>query len=79
MFSEAVASAVKNSDSVGVSLGVTDSGRDICWMNTFSHGLALSHAWKAGAQTLLLRRQIEAMEDGGVVVVDTCAVTTATE
>lgn len=29
---------------------------------------ALPHAWKAGPQTLLLRRQLEAMEDGGVVV-----------
>jgi len=28
----------------------------------------LPHAWKAGEQTLLLRRQIEAMKDGGVVV-----------
>lgn len=28
----------------------------------------LPHAWKAGAQTALLRRQLEAMEDGGVVV-----------
>lgn len=27
------------------------------------------HAWKAGAQTLLLRRQLEAMPDGGVVIV----------
>ncbi len=27
----------------------------------------MPHAWKAGEQTLLLRRQIEAMEDGGVV------------
>ncbi|MEO0036466.1 MAG: hypothetical protein RLZZ501_2489 [Pseudomonadota bacterium] len=26
------------------------------------------HAWKAGPQTLLLRRQLEALEDGGVVV-----------
>lgn len=26
------------------------------------------HAWKAGAQTLLLRRQLEAMDDGGLVV-----------
>ncbi len=30
---------------------------------------ALPHAWKAGAQTELLRRQLEAMEDGGTVVV----------
>lgn len=28
----------------------------------------IPHAWKAGAQTLLLRRQLEAMADGGVVV-----------
>lgn len=28
----------------------------------------MPHAWKAGPQTLLLRRQLEAMEDGGVVV-----------
>ncbi len=27
------------------------------------------HAWKAGAQTALLRRQLEAMPDGGVVIV----------
>ena len=29
----------------------------------------MPHAWKAGAQTLLLRRQLEAMEDGGVAVI----------
>jgi sulfide dehydrogenase [flavocytochrome c] flavoprotein chain len=29
----------------------------------------MPHAWKAGAQTLLLRRQLEAMADGGVVVI----------
>jgi sulfide dehydrogenase [flavocytochrome c] flavoprotein chain len=29
----------------------------------------MPHAWKAGEQTLLLRRQIEAMEDGGTVVI----------
>jgi NADPH-dependent 2,4-dienoyl-CoA reductase/sulfur reductase-like enzyme len=27
----------------------------------------MPHAWKAGAQTMLLRKQLEAMEDGGVV------------
>ena len=30
--------------------------------------LKMPHAWKAGEQTMLLRRQIEAMEDGGMVV-----------
>jgi sulfide dehydrogenase [flavocytochrome c] flavoprotein subunit len=29
----------------------------------------MPHAWKAGAQTALLRRQLEAMDDGGVVVI----------
>src|SRR5439155_232008 len=29
----------------------------------------MPHAWKAGEQTLLLKRQLEAMKDGGVVVV----------
>ncbi|WP_207485951.1 NAD(P)/FAD-dependent oxidoreductase [Arenibaculum pallidiluteum] len=29
---------------------------------------AMPHAWKAGEQTLLLRRKLEAMEDGGVFV-----------
>jgi NADPH-dependent 2,4-dienoyl-CoA reductase/sulfur reductase-like enzyme len=29
----------------------------------------MPHAWKAGAQTLLLRRQLEAMADGGVVAI----------
>jgi len=29
----------------------------------------IPHAWKAGAQTQLLRRQLEAMADGGVVVI----------
>jgi sulfide dehydrogenase [flavocytochrome c] flavoprotein subunit len=29
---------------------------------------AMPHAWKAGEQTLLLKRQLEALEDGGTVV-----------
>jgi sulfide dehydrogenase [flavocytochrome c] flavoprotein subunit len=29
----------------------------------------MPHAWKAGAQTLLLRRQLEAMPDGGLVII----------
>jgi NADPH-dependent 2,4-dienoyl-CoA reductase/sulfur reductase-like enzyme len=29
----------------------------------------MPHAWKAGDQTLLLRRQLETMEDGGLVVI----------
>jgi NADPH-dependent 2,4-dienoyl-CoA reductase/sulfur reductase-like enzyme len=33
----------------------------------------MPHAWKAGEQTLLLRRQLEAMPDGGTVVISACA------
>src|ERR1700742_3992684 len=29
--------------------------------------LKMPHAWKAGEQTLLLRKQLEAMEDGGTI------------
>ena len=29
----------------------------------------MPHAWKAGEQTLLLKRQLEAMDDGGLVVI----------
>lgn len=31
----------------------------------------MPHAWKAGPQTVLLRKQIEAMKDGGTVVIST--------
>jgi sulfide dehydrogenase [flavocytochrome c] flavoprotein subunit len=31
----------------------------------------LPHAWKAGEQTRILRSQLEAMEDGGVVIIST--------
>ncbi len=31
--------------------------------------MVFPHAWQAGSQTLLLRRQLEAMEDGGLVVI----------
>jgi NADPH-dependent 2,4-dienoyl-CoA reductase/sulfur reductase-like enzyme len=33
----------------------------------------MPHAWKAGEQTLLLRRQLDAMPDGGVVVISSPA------
>ncbi|MBX3498992.1 MAG: FAD-dependent oxidoreductase [Alphaproteobacteria bacterium] len=47
-------------------------GIDLNWTGLPGYTEAASetmpHAWKAGAQTVLLRRQLEAMEDGGVVV-----------
>ncbi|BBK32669.1 NADPH-dependent 2,4-dienoyl-CoA reductase/sulfur reductase-like enzyme [Stella humosa] len=46
-------------------------GIDIDWTGLPGYDEAaaepMPHAWKAGPQTLLLRRQLEAMEDGGVV------------
>ncbi len=33
----------------------------------------MPHAWKAGAQTLLLQRQLQAMDDGGVVAMSVTA------
>lgn len=47
-------------------------GIDIVWNGLPGYDEAASsrvpHAWKAGEQTILLRRQLEAMEDGGTVV-----------
>jgi sulfide dehydrogenase [flavocytochrome c] flavoprotein chain len=47
-------------------------GIDIRWdgLPGYTEAVAakMPHAWKAGEQTLLLRRQLEAHEDGGVVV-----------
>ncbi|MDH7794366.1 MULTISPECIES: NAD(P)/FAD-dependent oxidoreductase [unclassified Beijerinckia] len=47
-------------------------GIDIRWDGLPGYNEAaanvMPHAWKAGAQTLLLRKQLEAMDDGGLVV-----------
>jgi len=52
---------------------VVAPGIDISWegLPGYSEAAAerMPHAWKAGAQTTLLRRQLEAMEDGGLVVI----------
>ena len=51
---------------------VVAPGIDIRWDGLPGYDEAaaekMPHAWKAGAQTLLLRRQLEAMEDGGIVI-----------
>src|SRR5262249_49742972 len=48
---------------------VLSPGIDIRWDGLPGYNEAaterMPHAWKAGEQTLLLRRQLEAMEDGG--------------
>jgi NADPH-dependent 2,4-dienoyl-CoA reductase/sulfur reductase-like enzyme len=47
-------------------------GIDIIWgaIRGYDEAAAevMPHAWKAGRQTKLLRRQLEAMRDGGVVI-----------
>lgn len=52
---------------------VVAPGIDIRWDGLPGYDEAASarmpHAWKAGEQTMLLRRQIEAMDDGGLVVI----------
>src|SRR6266540_3732672 len=51
---------------------VLSPGIDIRWdgLPGYTQAAAerMPHAWKAGEQTLLLRRQLEAMDDGGTVV-----------
>ena len=51
---------------------VLSPGIDIRWGALAGYNEAaaakMPHAWKAGEQTALLRRQLEAMEDGGLVV-----------
>ena len=48
-------------------------GIDIRWgaLRGYDEGAAaqMPHAWRAGEQTVLLRRQLEAMDDGGLVVI----------
>ena len=48
-------------------------GIDIRWdaLTGYNEAAAnvMPHAWRAGEQTLLLRRQLESMEDGGLVVI----------
>jgi NADPH-dependent 2,4-dienoyl-CoA reductase/sulfur reductase-like enzyme len=51
-------------------------GIDIRWDSisgyTESAAERMPHAWKAGEQTLLLPRQLEAMADGGTVIISAC-------
>jgi sulfide dehydrogenase [flavocytochrome c] flavoprotein chain len=51
---------------------VVSPGIDIRWnaLEGYNEAAAevMPHAWKAGPQTILLRRQLEAMPDGGLVI-----------
>ena len=52
---------------------IVSPGIDFKWdtIQGYSQDLieTIPHAWKAGPQTVLLRKQLEAMKDGGVVVI----------
>jgi sulfide dehydrogenase [flavocytochrome c] flavoprotein chain len=52
---------------------ILSPGIDLAWNTLPGYDEAaterMPHAWKAGEQTLLLRRQLEAMPDGGLVVI----------
>jgi len=52
---------------------IASPGIEMKWDSIEGYNEAASeivpHAWKAGAQTLLLRKQLEAMKDGGVVMI----------
>ena len=52
---------------------VVSPGIDLRWNAIEGYDEAASatmpHAWKAGEQTMILRRQLEAMPDGGVVII----------
>ena len=65
--------ALANGSSLPYDRLVLAPGIDIRWdaLPGYSEAAAevMPHAWKAGEQTLLLRRQLEAMEDGGLVVI----------
>jgi sulfide dehydrogenase [flavocytochrome c] flavoprotein subunit len=51
---------------------IVSPGIDFRWDQPNGYGeqaaLQMPHAWKAGEQTVLLRRQLEAMPDGGLVI-----------
>jgi sulfide dehydrogenase [flavocytochrome c] flavoprotein subunit len=52
---------------------VLSPGIDMRWdsLQGYSEAVAdiMPHAWKAGPQTMLMRRQLEAMPDGGLVII----------
>ncbi len=59
--------------SVGFDRCIVSPGIDFRWeaVEGLDAGITgqIPHAWKAGVQTLLLRKQLEAMPDGGVFVI----------
>ena len=58
-----------NYDKLIVAPGVDFSYQDLPGLGTPSARQLAPHAWKAGQETILLRKQIEDMPDGGVVAI----------
>jgi len=56
-------------DRLVLSPGVDFRAEELEGYDLASTPLVMPHAWKAGAQTLLLRKQLEDMPDGGTVVI----------
>jgi len=76
---DAGARSVRLADGTALSYDrlVIAPGVDIDWKGLRGYdqkaAAVMPHAWKAGEQTLLLRRQLEAMQDGGKVVMSSPA------
>ncbi|MEY3200994.1 MAG: hypothetical protein RIR70_544 [Pseudomonadota bacterium] len=60
---------VMHADRAVVSPGIDFNYADLPGLNSFEAQAIIPHAWKAGPQTLLLRDQMAAMKDGGVVAI----------
>jgi sulfide dehydrogenase [flavocytochrome c] flavoprotein chain len=63
-----------NGDPVAYDRVILSPGIDFMWdalpaMNNEQAQWRVPHAWKAGAQTVVLRRQLEGMRDGGVFAI----------
>jgi sulfide dehydrogenase [flavocytochrome c] flavoprotein subunit len=71
--SQARSVALNSGETLSYDRLVLAPGIDIRWdaLPGYDEAAAnrMPHAWKAGEQTMLLRRQLEAMEDGGLVVI----------
>ncbi|MCK5665958.1 MAG: NAD(P)/FAD-dependent oxidoreductase, partial [Thiotrichaceae bacterium] len=64
----------KKSGNIAYDRCIVSPGVDFKWetIEGFSAGIAatkIPHAWKAGPQTALMRKQLEAMKDGGTVII----------
>ncbi len=68
---------LENGGSVAYDRLILSPGIDFRWGALDGYGPdaveRMPHAWKAGPQTLLLRRQLESMKDGGVVLMSVTA------